>query len=293
MTSSGINSIQDISWNGIRFQVPVSWQPVIILNNYLLFEDRYQPVLELKWQRIKGAFSVDRVLKKLRGSGSRKERITACHIPREWQQPLSRFHNSYAFHWQGEKNCGTGLLLHCPTCNLTTLLQFYPERPQRSDACLHLLQTLRCHRPGNDQHWSMYDIVFSLPAAANLQAQEFLTGRYKISFQLGDLLFDLLRFKPAKILLADSDLSGLGRQLFNPGGQQVSGRKENSLLACWRQEGNRWQRFKAKLRRQQADHLLYLRHIPEHNVILGLQAKSNQPIDEMMAQTILQNYRAR
>ena len=74
MTTTGvIPSWQDISWHGISFQVPATWQPVVILNNYLLFEDQYQPILELKWQQIKGSFSVERILKQLRNSGSKKD----------------------------------------------------------------------------------------------------------------------------------------------------------------------------------------------------------------------------
>ena len=287
---AGVITWQDISWNGIRFQVPATWQPVVILNNYLLFEDQYRPIFELKWQQIKGSFSVERILKQLRSSGSKKDSITARSVPQEWQQLLKPF-NCYTFQWQGEKNYGTGLLRHCPACNLTTLLQFYMDAPQQEPVCQNILQSLRCHQETDHQNWSIYDIAFSLPIAANLQAQEFLTGRYKISFQLGELFFSLLRFKPAKVLLSDIGLTGFGRQLLQHG-EQYMGRDEDSQLACWRKEGNSWRRFKKKLRRQQADHLLWLRHIPENNVILGLQAKSNKSIDEMMVQTIFQNYSA-
>ncbi len=290
MASTGVIPWQDISWNGISFQVPATWQPVVILNNYLLFEDQYRPILELKWQQIKGSFSVERILKQLRSSGSKKDSIKARSVPQEWQQLLKPF-NCYTFEWQGEKNYGTGLLRHCPDCNLTTLLQFYMDDPQHEPVCRHILQTLRCHQETDHQGWSIYDIAFSLPVAANLQTQEFLTGRYRISFQLGELFFSLLRFKPAKVLLSDIGLKGFGRQLLQHGEQYV-GRDEDSQLACWRKEGNSWQRFKKKLRKQQADHFLCLRHVPEHNVILGVQAKSNQPIDEMVVQTILQNYSA-
>ena len=290
MAAPEVITWQDISWNGISIQVPSSWQPVVILNNYLLLEDQYQPVLELKWQQIEGVFSVERILKRLRSSGSRKDSIKARSIPQEWQQSLKAF-NCYTFEWQGAENCGTGLLRHCPDCNLTTLLQFYMEEPQHDPVCLHILQTMHCHQDTDDQNWSMYDIAFSLPVAASLQAQEFHTGRYRISFQSGELFFSLLRFKPAEALLSNIGLKGFGRQLLQHGEQYV-GRDEDSQLTCWRKEGNSWQRFKKKLRRQQADHFLCLRHIPEHNVILGVQAKSNQPIDETMVQTIFQNFSA-
>jgi hypothetical protein len=289
MTTSGIiPSWQDISWNGISFQVPASWQPVVILDNYLLFEDQYRPILELKWQQIKGSFSIERILKQLRRSGSKKDSIKTRSVPQQWQQLLKPF-NCYTFEWQGEKNYGTGLLRHCPNCNLTILLQFYMDDPQDEPVCLHILQTLRCHQETDYLGWSIYDIAFSLPVDANLQAQEFHTGRYRISFQFGELFFSLLRFKPAEALLSDIGLTGFGQQLLQHGEQYID-RDEDLQHACWRKEGNSWLRFKKKLRRQQADHFLCLRHFPEHNVILGVQAKSNQPIDEKVVQTLLQNY---
>ena len=89
MTSTGvIPSWQDISWNGVNFQVPASWQPVVILDNYLLFEDQYRPILELKWQQITGSFSIERILKQLRRSGSKKDSIKARSVPQQWQQLL-------------------------------------------------------------------------------------------------------------------------------------------------------------------------------------------------------------
>jgi hypothetical protein len=288
MTTAGIHSWQDISWNGVRFQVPVNWQPVVILNNYLLFEDQYKPAIELKWQQIQGSFSVERILKQLRSSGSKKDSITARPVPQQWQQPLQPF-NCYSFQWQGEKNSGTGLLHHCPDCNLTILLQFYMARPEYNPVCLHILETLRCHQQNDRRNWSIYDISFSLPVAADLQSQEFLTGRYRISFQIDDLFFSMLRFKPAKMLLRDIGLKGFADLLLKHG-EQYAGEDKKLQLACWRKQGSSWQRFKKKLRRQQANHFLCLRHDPEHNVILGVQAKSNQPIDEMLLKSFMQHY---
>ncbi len=288
MAAAGGHPWQDISWNGMSFQVPVSWQPVVILSNYLLFEDRYEPVFEVKWQQIKGNVAVERILKQLRSSGSKKDTITAWPVPQQWQQPLQPF-NCYAFQWQGKKNNGSGLLRHCPDCNLTILLQFYMKTPQHNPVCRHILESLRCHQHSDSQDWSIYDITFSLPAGADLQSQEFLTGRYRISFQLDDLLFSMLRYKPAEMLLRDIGLKGFGRKLLEHG-EQYLGEDGTLQLSCWQKEGNQWQRFKKKLRKQQADHLLCLHHDPEHNVILGVQAKSNQPIDKKKVQSFFQHY---
>ncbi len=281
---------QTVGWNGMTLQLPAGWQPVVILNNYLLFEDRYQPVLELKWQQIKGALSPERILKQLRKTVGRKESVDKWIPPGHWQDTLARF-NWLGFQWQDGQKSGRGILFYCSHCNQATLLQFYMDHPERDDSCLYLLQTLQDHPAGDMQQWSIYDISFNLPVTAVLQSQEFLTGSYRISFQLDKLFLSLLRFKPAQILLADIGLSEFGNRLLKNGEQPVAG-EEDPWLACWRKQGNRWQRFKTKLRRQQADHFLCLRHIPEKNVILGVQAKSNQSIDEAAILNILHNFQA-
>ena len=290
MPAASSLSLQDISWNGVYFQVPDIWEPVAVFTNYLLFEENYQPVLELKWQQIRGSFSVERILKQLRRSGSKKDSIEPQPVPLQWQQILQPF-NCYCFTWQGETNSGFGLLRHCPTCNLTILLQFYTDSPQKDPACLHFLQTLRCHRQTDNQVWAIFDIEFSLPGDAVLLSQEFHTGRYAINFSRGNLLFSLLRFKPAKVLLNDNGLTGFGRRLLCHGEQLLPGSTEDT--ASWKKQGNSWLRFRAKLRRRQADHFLQLHSIAEKNVILGVQAQSNQTIDSRIMQTILNSYHPR
>jgi hypothetical protein len=286
-------SWQQISWNGISFQVPASWQPVAIYTNYLLFEDQYKPVLELKWQHITGSYSVERILKRLRSSGRKEDSMTPIPVPREWEQVLQRF-NCYPFQWQGAQNTGLGLLIHCRECNLTTLLQFYIDEPQHNLVCLQILQSLSCHFAGSSRDWSIYDIRFSLPVAAELQEQEFQTGRYRISFYLQSerLYFSLLRFKPAEMLLAGKGLDSFGQQLLEHDEQIIEPRAADAQFCSWQKMGNRWQRFKASLRKHQADHLLSLRHIPVKNVILGIQARSNRAINRKLVSRILHDFSA-
>ncbi len=290
MVAALSSSLQDIAWNGVGFQVPDTWEPVVVFTHYLLFEDRYQPVLELKWQQIHGSFSVERILKQLRRYGSKKDQIEPQPIPQQWQQVLQPF-NCYCFTWQGETNSGFGLLRHCPICNLTILLQFYSDNPQDDPACFHFLQTLNCHQKTDTQVWAIFDIQFSSPKDAVLLSQEFQTGRYTIKFSLDNLFFSLLRFKPAKILLANNGLSGFGRKLLYHGEHLLPEAKEDTT--AWQKRSNSWLRFKAKLRRRQADHFLKLQYIPENNVILGVQAESNQPIDPAIIDTLLNSYQAR
>ncbi len=281
----------DIGWNGITFQTPSSWQPVVIMNDYLLFEDEYQPILELKWQQLRSVITPERLLKQLKKSVGNKDVFSSWTPPEPLLSLTDKFKN-LGFSWKNDATSGRGMLLYCSYCNQATLIRFHLQRPERDKACLRLLQTLADHPTGDNNHWSMYDVGFRLPAAATLISQEFLTGSYKISFQLEKLFFSMLRFKPAKIHLNDKGLTSFGLQ-FLQHQEQLINKNDDPQFACWQREGNRWQRFRARFRRHQSDYLLYLHHIPEHNVILGIQATSSLPIDDSLIQTFLHNYSAR
>ncbi len=283
--------LQQIGWNGTRMEIPAGWQPVVILGDYLLFEDRYQPILEMKWQHLDGSLSTERIIRQLRRGAGKKDTIEAWTPPDDWQSALSGF-DVLGFSWSNAANTGRGLLLHCTTCDRATLLQFYGPRPERNKACLHLLASLEDHAEGREQPWSIYDINFTLPATARLRSQKFLTGSYTVSLQIKDLFFSLLRFKPAKVLLADGDLQDFGTRLLKHGEQLVA-EQTSAEEAVWQKQANKWQRLRAKLRRQQAEHYLRLHHDPRFNIILGIQARSNLPIDENMINTIFTNYNAR
>ncbi len=283
--------LQRIGWNGTRMEVPAGWQPVAIFQDYLLFEERYRPVLEMKWQHLDRPLSAEQIIRRLRRGAGRKDSLETWTPPDKWLAALAGFHVQ-GFGWSSGTNRGRGVLLHCTTCARATLVQFYGPRPEKDPACLHLLATLGDHAEGSEQQWSIFDIDFTLPAAARLQSQEFLTGSYTISFALDDLLFSLLRFKPARVLLADSGLQGFGSRLLKQERQPAMEQTGNGE-AVWHIQADRWQRLLAKLRRQQAEQYLRLRHDPENNVILAVQARSNRAIDKSMVKTIFANYRAR
>jgi hypothetical protein len=278
---------QAIGWNGITMQIPTDWQPVVILDNYLLFEDSCRPILEMKWQQIHGSLSSERIIRRLRKSGSKQDTLEPWKLPDAWQQALHRF-DPIGFRWQGARRRGRGVLLYCATCGRATLVQFY-DHPEADVPCRRILASLRDHTDTDFQHWAVYDVAFTLPVVARLQEQKFLTGSYTISFRLDDLFLSLLRMKPAEILLAGNDLLTFGRQLLKNGEKPVQNRC-GQHEACWLKQASRRQRFLAKLKRQQADHCLLLRHLPEKNALLGLRAACNRPIDLQAVHTLFTNY---
>lgn len=276
-----------IGWNGIRMQVPASWQPAVILNNYLLLEDQYTLIFEIKWQEIKGKFSADRILRKLQKSVTDAD-LHRWNLPDPWQEALSRY-SCQGFRWQNETRAGKGVLLYCPDCCRATLLQFHCASAGRDESCLHLLHSLRDHPEGAHQLWAVFDIRAELPVTARLVSQEFLTGRYTITFDLANQNLSLLRFKPAAELLRNQTLTEFGATL---AGCMIPEQKKNPLLANWYKSAGQAERFLARLRRQHTDSCMRLWHLPEKNVLLGLKMEGKRPIDPELFEKLCTGYTA-
>ena len=54
-----------IAWNGIRFKAPAEWEVGQIDSRHLILEREAEPVMEVKWGSVKGAFSHKAHLKRL------------------------------------------------------------------------------------------------------------------------------------------------------------------------------------------------------------------------------------
>ena len=44
-----------MAWNGISMRVPSQWEVSFLAKSYLQLDDGMGPVLELKWQQVKGS----------------------------------------------------------------------------------------------------------------------------------------------------------------------------------------------------------------------------------------------
>ena len=126
-------SWKETAWNGIRFKNPIPWEPVKIGNRYLMFEDDAGPVLEVKWESIKGVFSHEKHFHRLAAVYKKQSniRIEASRLPERWKKALSGFEAS-GFRWSGNTLGGEGVILYCPECRKATLIQIYRKDPDKN-----------------------------------------------------------------------------------------------------------------------------------------------------------------
>lgn len=208
MSISYKGSWKEIAWNGISFLAPDIWQAGIIEKQYLMLEDDSGPVMELKWNHIKGAFSHKTHLNRLaslnrKGPGKGLEK---CAIPPEWKSAVKHYKAS-AFVWGKGGISGKGLILYCPECKKALLIQFYQINNQEVIYPFErILDSLRDHNEGDKTVYSIFDIRIEIPEPFRLKRHRFESGNYELEFYSpkGNIIVYL--WGPASIILKDINL---------------------------------------------------------------------------------------
>ncbi|MFP7754621.1 hypothetical protein ACLG6S_08215 [Thermodesulfobacteriota bacterium B35] len=278
---------QEIGWNGIRLQVPAPWHPAVILERYLLFEEDYRPVFEIRWEETGGRFSAAQVLAKLKRSLG-DHPLVPWQPPPEWLAAFAGW-QAHGFQWCQGATGGPGLLLYNSATARSVLLRFHPAGNTGDEHCAPLLNSLRLQAPGKEHLWAVFDIRALLPARTRLLGQRFLPGSFTIDFRLDHLFVSLLRFRPAAELLRGRSLADFGDRLAR-GTCQV--RDTGPRECTWQSDDSIPRRILRRLQRRKACHLLTVWQIPEKNVILGLRCASNRAIPHDLVQAIRQRYTA-
>lgn len=277
---------QETAWNGISLQLPANWQPSVIYPDYLFFEQEGFPVFELKWQLLRGKFSVEKTFRQLRRSFPQTSRLSAWKIPPDIQSLLTDF-TAAGFRVQEDNSRSYGLILFCPECRKVTLLQWRFDPLRQKNFFTTTLASFRDHSSDPDELWTIFDVRMLLPSDAQLRSHEFLPGRYILGFALNGTLTTLYRFKPAAALLDDTTLGGFGHSLT---GRMPVAEEQNQ--AFWLYRARRLDLLLAKARRSPSWQWMRLRHDPGHNVILGVKAEGKPAADTDWLEKIYAHFTA-
>lgn len=207
---------KEIGWNGICFAMPPSWEVGRIGRHYLLIEDGVQPVMELKWNRIKGSFSHRAHLKRLSRRQTRKpyRPFEVIETPDIWVEHLSSF-DVRSFTWGDETFRGIGALLFCSECKNATLIQFFgPAADPVEGVSSRILESFRDHGTNGWNRWTIYDITAMVPDDFILDKYLFQPGRFELVFRGKGAKISLYRWGPASILLRDGGLETFVKKQF-------------------------------------------------------------------------------
>ena len=199
---------REIAWNGVRCEIPEYWDVAEIGPRYLMFADKSEPVLEIKWDRIKGRFSHRSQMRRLAVPHKKKfgKTFKEIPLPSEWKTLLNDF-SSVAFSWHGTAISGLGAILYCQACKTATLIQFFQIASNNLETVAHhILGSFQDHSRDNRVIWALYDIRALIPVDFDLIKYRFDAGYYELVFSNKKLKITLERWGPASALLRNRDL---------------------------------------------------------------------------------------
>jgi hypothetical protein len=288
-----------VAWNGISMRVPSEWEVSSLAKSYLQLDNGRGPVLELKWQQVRGVFSHHNHLKKL----ARHSRSIAglnfeeTSLPEEWRQALRHFETK-CFEWQGGEINGKGVILYCPVSRQASLLQFYQQRDLGgSEVHLGVLDSFRDQCEQDMVRWSLFGLDALLPKSFELVRYRFEPGYYQLEFKNGQEFVDLKRWGPADLLLKDSDLlHWYEKSCKELGWCRLAGIREDeyhgrpALYGHGRAADRLAARLWAMISRKSPNMWIRIWHLPSQNQILGVVARSLKSLDEYLLEEICRNY---
>jgi len=286
---------KETAWNGIRFHTPADWDIAKIGKQYLLFEDEDRPVLEIKWNTIKGAFSHKKHLRRLSTLHGKKDAhlIGQWKIPDRWAQALRKYEIS-GFSWESTNLNGKGTILYCPECGNATFIQFYHKETEIDvGLTTHILKSFRDHDSRELTKWSIYDIRAQVPKTFELDQYRFEPGNFLLVFLSDGRKISLHRWSPAHVLISDSDLSTFAVSripaLLDAHLNQIS-KEPDELEWESRAEDTAWSRWRNRIRKKPSYRWIRIWHEKKKNRILAIQAEDRKPIGRTLLQTILDGY---
>ena len=275
---------KEVAWNGISFQAPIDWEIGKIGAHYLVLEDEFGPVLELKWRRIKGKFVLQDQLRRLSAVHKNKLGKTIKQIPitSGWKHVIDPF-DSLSFSWQGETIGGIGLILYCSKCRTSTLLQFFQQKTRIPKKIVtQLLASFRDHRQDGQTAWAVFDITAKIPGEFRLTRYRFDAGAFELEFARRRNKITLYRRGPASILLREQDLLQYASKMFGVSQtdlqyKRVDGRNIVNSKIIPPSSGWAWTRHVLR------SHPKYCRsrmwHLEDKNRLLGVKMNGGQPVD--------------
>jgi hypothetical protein len=265
--------------------VPDDWEIKEIGFRYIVLQTDAGPVLEVKWNRVKGNFSHRRHLKRLTKSNEKKtvRRAAESPLPDAWQSALTEF-ESTGFSWQGWSQRGMGVLLFCPACRNATLIQFIENgRGIKKTVSQRILASFRDHTEAPVCRWAVFDIRADLPESLRLKRYRFEPGKFELAFSSKTRQVTLLRWAPASIILSGTSLETFADRAiaFSPGNAfrlcadpaQPTVEWKTEPSANWRTRLG--QAFKKKYPFKHAR----CWHLADKNRILGIKIEGQAPIN--------------
>ncbi|MBN1930841.1 MAG: hypothetical protein JW786_04445 [Desulfobacterales bacterium] len=263
-----------------------------------MLEDTEGPVLEVKWNRIKGFFSSKAYLRQLAAFYKRhfKKKLTEFPLPDQWANMIGNGYQARCFSWQGKNFGGKGIILYCTICQNATLIQFYHKAASnRAYRIESLLSSFQDHRIDDQIFWSIFDIQATIPVNFQLVRYQFEAGKFELAFASKGQKIILYRWALTSILQCEQDFVQFAEAMTHLPKKNPNYR---SLKSCkgleWEIVSPKafWRRYLYWPGEKTLFQWVRIWQVEEKNRILGIRAEGKKAFDPFFLERICTNYEA-
>jgi hypothetical protein len=260
----------DTAWNGLTLRHPAAWEVTRLERDQIQWSDGMRAALEVRWARLRGRYSAERVFKRFVRRARRKglPRLEPWSVPQSWQGALSRFRVS-GFRWRLAGAEGRGLLVYCPHCRRQSLIQLHPCLAGQPQLLPPLLASYEDHPHGAEIPLSLFGIRARLPGGARLVQFRFEAGRYRLLWRQGSLRIGLHRWAPAGVVLERQTLTAFTARQFQMDPEGLHATHQNGFPAVEGKASSGY-RLPAIFRSVLSQRRVRVWHVPDHNSLLGV-----------------------
>ncbi|EGJ51361.1 hypothetical protein [Desulfocurvibacter africanus] len=198
-----------LAWNGLSLTRPAGWDLAALGRQRLQLARNGKPMLDVRWNRIRGRFSFDAHLRKLEKAHDKKHggfSVTDDH--KRWD--LGPDMAARSFVWGDSGKGGRGALLHHSASSTAILVQSSGPAEQAEA----VLSSLHCHWADPLVPWAVYDLRAQTPGCFHLEEYALQPGRYRLALRSSRQRLVLHRLAPADILLIGRSLVMWSREHF-------------------------------------------------------------------------------
>ncbi len=265
---------KETAWNSISFKTPVKWAPAKIGKSYLMLENAHEPVVEIKWNLIKGDFSSEKHLKRFGAAyeGKLGGKIEKSRIPEKWVKALSVKNSQFeisCFSWPYQGSMAKGLLIFCPACKKATMIRFFKIS---SEISAKILKSFKDHPENDIIIWSVFDIKAQIPKNLKFISHKFNPGQFEMRFETKGARLTLFRWGPASVIMSKGGLKHFAATKFGISYHKFDACAHDQYEAIKQKETGYGILGKIGLKKWVEPEIHYkkLWHIPEKNRILGI-----------------------
>ena len=275
-----------LAWNGLQISHPSTWEPRVTGLCHLIFEEDFQPRLQLRWQKNAKADVTNLELLATKLTGSAGFIFQAEALPPEWRALREKFQLLTCS--QRATGAMAGGVLYCQECMTLIYFQVFPGRSESSSEVARSLTTLSCHGQ-QELMWRIDDFSLVTPSSFILSDYTFAAGLTRLSFVSGNLRLQTCKLAPADIRLRQQTLGQILTALAGAKGLHLH--PDRTGHSC---EGSRTpslpHRLLHMLRRDRPYIKAHIRHDEEKNRLLTVILSGNHPIPETLLQTLCNHH---